>query len=352
MINKIISKLERIFYLVTDYGKVIFAPNDATYLLGAPFHSNLGDQAQTYCAKSILRDVNNRKVIDLTAPSLLAFNSALLKIIRKKASHDALIVLHSGYHMTDIYELENRVILLSLQYFGANKVLILPQTINYTTDESREEMKKAIEKHRQVYLMCRDEVSFAFAKDNFDTPNILLYPDIVTSIIGLKVYNSNKDGILLCFRDDVESKYGEKVDEIKKGLSDLTNNIGQEDTTVATRSLVVTFFRDNILNKFWNNMSQYKLVVTDRYHGTIFSVITGTPVIVMSSTDHKLSSGVKWFPQNIFSKYVKYASSIDEAFDLAHKMYQENDLHRVSKYFSEKYWNADNLRKVINEELL
>ncbi|WP_082026255.1 polysaccharide pyruvyl transferase family protein [Prevotella pectinovora] len=39
--------------------------------------------------------------------------------------------------------------------------------------------------------------------------------------------------------------------------------------------------------------AKYQVVITDRYHGTIFSQIVNTPVIVISSTDHKLRSGVK-----------------------------------------------------------
>lgn len=64
-------------------------------------------------------------------------------------------------------------------------------------------------------------------------------------------------------------------------------------------------------------LSHYRLVITDRYHGAIFSQIVSTPTIVLSSADHKLSSGVKWFPKEQFTNYIAYANDLDEAYQLA-----------------------------------
>lgn len=50
-------------------------------------------------------------------------------------------------------------------------------------------------------------------------------------------------------------------------------------------------------------MSHYKVVITDRYHGTIFSLIANTPVIIIKSTDHKVTTGADWF-KGIYDDYV------------------------------------------------
>ena len=96
----------------------------------------------------------------------------------------------------------------------------------------------------------------------------------------------------------------------------------------------------------WEKYSKYKLVITDRYHGTIFSLIAGTPVIVLSSADHKLSSGVKWFPIEIFGDYVSYASSLDDAFEKANKMLATPHTHQLPPYFQENYYSKliDNIK--------
>ena len=51
-----------------------------------------------------------------------------------------------------------------------------------------------------------------------------------------------------------------------------------------------------------------RVVVTDRYHGVIFSVITHTPVIVFKSYDTKISAGIRWF-QDL--EWVHYAEKME-----------------------------------------
>ena len=71
-----------------------------------------------------------------------------------------------------------------------------------------------------------------------------------------------------------------------------------------------------------------RLVITDRYHGLIFSVITHTPVIVFKSFDTKISSGVKWFKD---LEWVYYLSDkdIDKIFKIINIVANQNAL-RVS----------------------
>ncbi|HAK74631.1 MAG TPA: hypothetical protein DCP36_15735 [Sporomusaceae bacterium] len=47
-----------------------------------------------------------------------------------------------------------------------------------------------------------------------------------------------------------------------------------------------------------------QLVITDRFHGVIFSVITHTPVIAFKSFDTKISAGIKWFSNLDFVHYI------------------------------------------------
>ena len=87
--------------------------------------------------------------------------------------------------------------------------------------------------------------------------------------------------------------------------------------------------------------SRYKVVITDRYHGTIFSLISNTPTIVIGSTDHKLSSGVDWFKGiKEFEKYIFFANSLEEAELLAKKIYSENyDYnYQLPTYFNDMYY--------------
>lgn len=93
----------------------------------------------------------------------------------------------------------------------------------------------------------------------------------------------------------------------------------------------------NILELF----SKYQVIITDRYHGTIFSQIVNVPVVVINSADHKLSSGVKWFPKDKFSQNVYYAHNLDEAYQLANKILERNGKVIMNhSYFKDNYYNT------------
>ena len=98
--------------------------------------------------------------------------------------------------------------------------------------------------------------------------------------------------------------------------------------------------RDELINETIEKIATYKVVITDRYHGTIFSAIANTPVVVINSADHKLSSGVKWFPKEVFANNVQFAENLDDAYEKANAILNSNEkLLKNPPYFKEKYWS-------------
>ena len=57
-----------------------------------------------------------------------------------------------------------------------------------------------------------------------------------------------------------------------------------------------------------NRFGEYRLIVTDKYHGLIFSLISNTPVVVLRTKDHKVISGYEWFSR-IYPDRVFFAES-------------------------------------------
>ena len=102
-----------------------------------------------------------------------------------------------------------------------------------------------------------------------------------------------------------------------------------------------------MLKEQFDYYSRFKLIITDRYHGTIFSLIAGTPVIVLKTSDHKLSSGVKWFPEE-FKDYVTFAENLDEAYEKAAMMMNKQLTHQLPPYFKENYY--DKLKSLLEDD--
>ena len=203
--------------------------------------------------------------------------------------------------------------------------------------------------HPNLTIMCRDEESYNTATNYFNHARIILYPDIVTSLIGTRTYSNQRDGILFCMRNDIEAFYKpEQIDMLRKRFAEYRT--GLTDTTRKDFPMKYIYkHREEALNRVLNEISQYKVVITDRYHGTIFSLISGTPVVVLGTTDHKLKSGVKWFPKEIFGNYIFFANDLNEAYNQAMNVinhYEKID-HKLPAYFKEKYY--DMLKKELYE---
>ena len=73
--------------------------------------------------------------------------------------------------------------------------------------------------------------------------------------------------------------------------------------------------REGLIRKMLEYFAKFQCIITDRYHGTIFSQIVNTPVVVISSADHKLVSGVKWFPLEKFGQNITFAKDLDEVYE-------------------------------------
>ena len=187
-------------------------------------------------------------------------------------------------------------------------------------------------------------MSDQMAKEMFPDIKKLLYPDIVTTLIGTRRYSADRNGILMCMRNDSEKYYSDsEISELKKQLLNLAN-VDILDTTVKKKINALSPDLYDYVDEFIENFGRYRLVITDRYHGTIFSHVAGTPVIVLKSTDHKVTTGVDWF-RGIYDSIV-YVDEISDVPKVAEEMLQKNDGYYNAPYFEEAYY--DKLKKIID----
>lgn len=310
------------------------------FVLGAPFHSNMGDQAQTYCTQ-IWMEKNYPEYYcwAINGRYLRLYDFKLLKLIRHLIKEKDMIFLHSGYHTTDLYMWEETIQRKTIELFSDRRIVILPQTVNYV-DKTQENISKEIyNKHKNLVLITRDDVSYKKALDIFPNLKVYEYPDIVTSLIGTRKYSSERAGIMLCLRNDKESIFDQqRLNEFENEIKHITNKVSITDTTLNIGALYASKNREIILEKIWSEYSKFKLVITDRYHGTIFSLIAGTPVIILPSADHKLCSIINWFPEE-YSEYVQYVSDINEVINVAREMLNKQFAFYLPEYFNYTYYD-------------
>lgn len=355
IIKKIINRLKFIYKTFLRHRgyiklkKELRSNSKRIFLFGAPFHSNMGDQAQTLC--SLLwfkKNYPEYKSYAFDTKYITSSDYKLLKLIKKYIKPEDKIFLHSGYHVTDLYMLEENMNRKVIELFENNPITVLPQTILFNSEKEKNKTIEIYNKHKNLTVLCRDDLSYETARQMFTNCKLLKYPDIVTTLIGTKKFNNDRKGILLCMRNDKEAFYSkENIDKLREKLEKI-DKTDITDTTIDLKADYISDNREKVINDILNSYSNYKVIITDRYHGTIFSLISNTPVIVLSSTDHKLSSGVKWFPES-FKDYVKYMENIEDVPDYVEEIFKRSYNYKLSNYFNEQYY--DKLKSILEKEV-
>lgn len=284
------------------------------YLFCAPTHSNLGDQAQLLCWLRLFNEWYPDHEVICVPTRYRQFQT--LRNIHKVIKKEDKIFIHSGYLIFDPHP-ELPFILDIVRAFYDKPIIILPQTVNLVEQWYKDIVANTFNLHPNLTLVCRDEVSLKKAQNLFPKAKLTLMPDVVTSLIGNNQfqYHEQRNGIMLCTRNDGEKFYSdEQLNNLKAKFKGI--KINTTDTTIKSPIWEWDKNREKLIRLMLKEFSKYQVIITDRYHGTIFSQIVNTPVIVLSSTDHKLSSGVKWFPQKEFSQNVFFAKDLEEAYIL------------------------------------
>lgn len=203
-----------------------------------------------------------------------------------------------------------------------------------------------------MLFLARDKVSFEKAQDMFPDINVKLFPDIVTTLIGQKQFSGEREGILFCCRDDGEKFYSDsEIDELMEKCKKL-RPVTKTDTTKRENAREVVSNAQQHIYKEIDDYSHYELIITDRYHGTILSLVAGTPVVIIKTTDHKVTTGAIWF-EGVYDEYVHLADSLEDAYNIAEKVLQEKRNSTLRPYFEPEYYSK--LRSIfegINNENL
>jgi len=187
-----------------------------------------------------------------------------------------------------------------------------------------EQSKKAINGCRKLTLCARDRVSYEFMKSVYNVP-VIEMRDIVSFLDKEAFGKSFEDrkGIVLCLRSDIESALSSKD---KKHIQNICENITSRllisDTVIGED--VSEEQREEVLIAKWKVFGKSKLVVTDRLHGMIFSLITRTPCVVLGNNHHKVRETFKTLKD---CGYLYYAESLEELEELITKVYALDTIH-------------------------
>ena len=317
------------------------------FLCCVPTHGNMGDQAQRFCIEKWCRE--NYPEYELIPLTTWPFYSKQFR--RKFGSYvkpDDLIIIHSGYCTTSRHK-DHPVHRYLVKTFKNIPILVMPQTVNFILDKDGYKTGKIYSSHKKLCFLARDMTSYKYAKKFFYNTNVILYPDIVTTLIGTMNFDTQRKGILFCIRNDSEKKYPEQeINALKDKLMQTGIPCKMIDTNTNTDIQKLQNNFSSELHKLLDLFAQHTAVITDRYHGTIFSMIANTPVIVLETNDHKVRTGTEWFTEKYSDSFFN-AGDLDEAYKIAMTLIKENrHIHNCS-FFYEEYYSC--LKKIFEENI-
>ncbi len=304
--------------------------------LGEKF-PNLGDQAQAAAISMWLRKHFDMPVIELKTYQI----KSCLPLLKRRIKNNDIVFLHSGGNFGDDWcstQLIRESIIASL---GNNKIIQLPQTIFYSATGNGQlavaRSQQVINAHPDLLIFGRDFHSAQIARKLFQHASILARPDMVLSLqdvvekkLGKEIAHRSQGlkKILLIIRNDKEGVYG--ITDKREILSELLEAGYQAqlwDTNVADTFSGTARF--NVLLKYLKFISAFDAVVTDRYHGLIFSVLVKRPCVVLRTHNHKLTSAFDWF------NGVNFVKRIDSTDELLSAL---NDMQKLHEFVAPG-WN-------------
>lgn len=320
------------------------ASKHRVFYLGITPHANLGDMAQHYCiCKWIEENYPDYDLLKFEAKTVVDSKAGFLNQLKAIYTDKDFIVFQSGYTTQDLggqHELMHRMVIDALP---DAHILMMPQTIFFQHEENRKRCAENHSKAKRMLFLARDLVSYEQAKEMFKGVKIVAFPDIVTTLIGTLSFSNQRNGVCLCKRNDKEKYYSDEELNCLVAKIEETDKVTITDTSINENYIKVRNNMQYYVEREIEKFSHYKVIITDRYHGTIFSLAAGTPVIILKTTDHKVTTGADWF-KGVYDDYVYVANDLNDAFKLYKEVIAKPLDYKLSPYMKEHYYN--NLKKM------
>lgn len=311
--------------------------SDTVFLIGVPEHGNLGDQAIGYAEKEYLSKIlGDRSIFYITEYGFYNKYLRLKKFFDKNPNSE--ILWHGGGNVGDIYKFHETMRLFAIKHLPNVKFTIMPQTIDYTKYSNKlSYAKKIYNNHSKLTFFAREKESYKKARQFFPDCKVYLVPDIVVTYKP-NIDNMKRQNVLICTRNDIEINPESK--RKMKGIIEILDSSGIKynitDTVDEERYSCKFEQQEKGLYKKWKQFASSEVVITDRLHGMIFSLITHTPCIALDNSTGKVSSFYHTWLEESKVLLIEKSGDIEKVLDFIKNSSNEvtniDDLHFDSAF--------------------
>lgn len=325
-------KSQMYFGYIKQKNAFLNCDSDTIFLIGVPEHGNLGDQAIGYTEKVFLSKLlEDRNICYITEYGFYSKYFRLKKFLDKNPNSE--ILWHGGGNVGDIYKFHETMRLFAIKHLPHVKITILPQTIDYTKCSNKLQYAKEVyNNHSKLTFFVREKESYKKACLFFPKCKVFMVPDIVVTYQP-RIDDKKRKSVLICTRNDIEKNQESKqyIDSLKNILE--SNKIKYKITDTVDEERYSCKFEQQKegLYKKWGQFASSEVVITDRLHGMIFSLITHTPCIALDNSTGKVSSFYHTWLENSKVLLLEKPEDIEKALDFiknsSDKVTNIDDLH-------------------------
>ena len=173
------------------------------------------------------------------------------------------------------------------------------------TEEGQKEKKKTQDAYHQntnLTIAARETQTLDVVKETFNS-NVIFTPDMVLSL-DIVPRELERDGVLFILRADKEKVTDEDFISQMKKWAEKTTYTERTDTVLDTVDTIDYADREKHFMEMLDRIGSSKLVITDRLHAMIFSIITKTPCLVFGNSYGKAKHSYRdWLESLNFIEY-------------------------------------------------
>ena len=298
-------------------------------LLDYPNHPNVGD-CLIWLGEQVLLKRLGKKICYIC--DYRNFNEAALRASLKPNSG---ILIHGGGNFGTLWPWYQEFRENVVRRFPAHKIIQLPQSIHYdlALPDYLKTSKDTISRHPNFTLLVRDVTSEEFAKNHFKC-QVILCPDTAFLLGALKRHEPTEDAFCL-LRTDKETTLVPGNAEREASCLNLSIKFGDWLTEWREERITAQLIRmsnpflkyvdpqNKFLGMLWNHLAEARLrrgvkilsqggmVITDRLHAHILSLLLNINHVALDNCTGKISSLIKAWTSDYNG--VRLATSWDDA---------------------------------------
>lgn len=302
-------------------------------LLDFPHHNNVGDTAIWAGERSLLDELG----CDVVSVADEATYEG--RKVRAALGSDGVALLHGGGSFGDLWPLRQAFRERVIRDLPNHNVLQMPQTVSINEARGLTTTRKVIEGHGGVTVLVRDHPSARVCLEQLGL-RAEVVPDAAFALGELTRPRPARIPVLCLARTDHERAFSRPDEregvEVRDWFDGVTRSrlrrrlqvrsrtllLGQLSRFPVARQLIGPGWQSTFdllagrrLRKGVNLLSRGEIVVTDRLHGHILSLLLGLPHVVVDSRRGKTSGFIDAFTRD--SALLYRADDFQRAFDLA-----------------------------------